>query len=158
MLFHRHVDDVHRFVHRRTGDAALADDLTAITFERCWAALPGLRPRHDSLRPFLFRIAANELASHFRSDRRRRAREHLVAVRDRATGQDLAFEGDDPALRAALAALDERAQMVLSLRFLADLSTEEVAAALGVGRRHLAVLQFRALRALRNVLEEERDG
>ena len=74
--------DVHRFVRRRTGDDALADDLTALVFERCWVALPGLRLRHDSLLPWLLRVAANVLASHYRSDERRRRREHLVVARD----------------------------------------------------------------------------
>ena len=60
----------------------LADDLTALTFERCWTALPGFQPRGDSLRPWLMRIAANEVASHYRSESRRQRREHLVAVRD----------------------------------------------------------------------------
>ena len=82
VLFHRHVHDVHRFLRRRTGDDALADDLTALVFERCWTALPGFRPHHATLRPWLLRIAANVVASHYRSEGRRRRREHLVAIRD----------------------------------------------------------------------------
>jgi RNA polymerase sigma-70 factor (ECF subfamily) len=160
VLFRRHVEDVHRFISRRTRNDMLADDLTALTFERCWAALPQLEPTRMTLRPWLLRIAANAVASHYRSEDRRRRREHLVAVRDEplrprhgATPDDL----DDSVVLAALSGLGARHQEVLSLRFLADLSTAEAAEAMQVGARHFAVLQYRALRALRRALEGTHD-
>ncbi len=135
----------------------LADDLTALTFERCWRALPGFRPRRDSLRPWLMRIAANEVASHYRSESRRHRREHLVATRDEPLSANREPGLPDDELVAALAMLDERHQTVLSLRFLADLSTEQAALAMDVSRSHFAVLQYRALAALRRQLEGGRD-
>lgn len=159
VLFRRHVHDVHRFVRRRTGDDALADDLTALVFERCWTALPGFRLRHDSLRPWLMRVAANVLASHYRSDERRRRREHLVVVRDEPRGvSDPADAFADAALLAALGELSERHQEVLTLRFLADLSTEEIADVLGIARGHVAVLQYRALAELRRRMPTSHGG
>lgn len=152
VLFRRHVRDVHAFVWRRTRNDALTDDITAVTFEKCWAALPGFRPRHPTIRPWLLRIAAHELAGHFRSERRRDAREVRTARRE-ARHVDSMPAMDDVGLLDALADLPERDQVVLSLRFLADLSTEETAAAMGVGRRHCAVIQHRALAALRRRLE-----
>ena len=153
VLFRRHVHDVHRFIRRRTGHDMLADDLTAVTFERCWTALPSFRPGGDSLRPWLMRIAANEVASHYRSESRRRRREQLVVVRDQPLVTSDEPDLPDTQLVEAIASLDERHQTVLSLRFLADLSTEQAARALGVGRGHMAVMQYRALAALRRQLE-----
>jgi RNA polymerase sigma-70 factor (ECF subfamily) len=158
VLFRRHVHDVHRFIRRRTGHDMLADDLTALTFERCWKALPGFRPRGDSLRPWLMRIAANEMASHYRSESRRHRREQLAAVRDLPLVIGQEHDLPDEQLVAALAKLDERHQTVLSMRFLADLTTEEAAEAMQVGRRHFAVLQYRALGALRRHLEGADDA
>ncbi len=156
VLFRRYGRDVRRFVWRRSRNDMLADDITAVTFEQCWRSLPGFRPRGATVRPWLFRIAANELASHYRSEGRRDARERLATVRDeplRAPSDDVAVGSDDAALLSALARLRERDQIVLSLRFLADLSTEEAAEAMDVERGHLAVLQHRALAALRCELE-----
>jgi RNA polymerase sigma-70 factor (ECF subfamily) len=159
VLFRRYGRDVHRFVWRRTRNDMLADDITAVTFEKCWRALPSFRPRLASVRPWLFRIAANELASHFRSEQRRGAREHLAVVREEPLrpAQPATDPGGDPALLAAMSRLSERDQVVLSLRFLADLGTEESAEALGVSRGHVAVLQHRALGALRRELEGATD-
>lgn len=158
-LFRRHVHDIHRFVRRRTGEDTLADDLTAVVFERCWVSLPGLRLRHPSLRPWLLRIAANVLATHYRSDARRRRREHVVAVREeRRAIDDPADHLSDAAVLAALGELGERHQEVLTLRFLADLTTEEVASVLGITRGHVAVLQHRALGQLRRRWHDHTEG
>jgi RNA polymerase sigma factor (sigma-70 family) len=64
----------------------------------------------------------------------------------------------DAQLLAAISRLGERHQVVLSLRFLADLTTEETAEALGISRNHVAVVQRRALGALRHQLEGGGDG
>ena len=158
-LFHRHVNDIHAFVRRRTFDDALTDDIVATTFERCWDALPTLDLQRSTLRPWLMRVAANLLADHHRSSSRRRRREQTVHRQTEplgaATPNDPAetAAGGDTELIAAIGQLNERHQTVLSLRFLADLSTEEAAAAMNVDRRHFAVLQHRALQALRRHLE-----
>ena len=119
-LFRRHVDDVHRFIRRRTSDDVLADDLTAQTFERCWSALPELHLERSSLRPWLFRVASNQITDHFRAEDRRRRREQVVFLRDEPVQDTDAFErthGPDAALIAALTDLNERHQTVISLRF-----------------------------------------
>jgi RNA polymerase sigma-70 factor (ECF subfamily) len=160
VLFRRHVRDVHRFVWRRTQDDGLADDLTAMTFERCWTALPDYEPKRSSLRPWLFRIAANSVASHYRAEGRRRRREHFVSVRDEplVVSTDPAnslsdIEFGDRSVLDAMGRLDQRHHEVLSLRFLADLTTAEAADAMGVGSSHFAVMQYRALAALKRQLE-----
>lgn len=134
----------------------LADDITAAAFEKCWLAIPTFQPSGSSVRPWLFRVAANELASHFRSEGRRGAREQLVAVREqpmRDGAQPDDGSAGDAELLVAMNRLRERDQTVLALRFLADLTTEEAADAMDVERGHFAVLQHRALAALRRELE-----
>ena len=79
VLFRRHVTAVHAFVQRRCGSIDLADDLTAAAFEKAWRALPSFRNGEGGFRPWIFRIAANEMASHYRSESRRGRREQLVA-------------------------------------------------------------------------------
>ena len=79
VLFRRHVTAVHAFVQRRCRSIDLADDLTAAAFEKAWRALPSFRNGDGGFRPWIFRIAANEMASHYRSESRRGRREQLVA-------------------------------------------------------------------------------
>ncbi len=150
VLFRRHVTAVHAFVQRRCGSTDLADDLTAAAFEKAWRALPNFRNNAGGFRPWIFRIAANEMASHFRSESRRGRREQLVANGDSRTRHpDEVSPRDASAVLGALSQLSERHQEVIALRFLADLTTAETAEALGITRAHVAVLSHRALGALR---------
>ncbi len=65
---------------------------------------------------------------------------------------DDAAPHDRSVVLEALALLSERHQEVITLRFLADLSTAETANALGITRTHVAVLSHRALGALRSAI------
>jgi RNA polymerase sigma-70 factor (ECF subfamily) len=150
VLFRRHVMAVHAFVQRRCRSTDLADDLTAAAFEKAWRALPNFRNGGGGFRPWIFRIAANEMASHFRSESRRGRREQLVASSESRIGRaDEATPHDRSVVLDALSQLGERHQEVITLRFLADMTTAETADALGITRAHVAVLSHRALGALR---------
>jgi RNA polymerase sigma-70 factor (ECF subfamily) len=150
VLFRRHVTAVHAFVQRRCRSIDLADDLTAAAFEKAWRALPSFRNGGGGFRPWIFRIAANEMASHYRSESRRGRRELLVASGEsRIAHPDEAVPHDRSVVLDALSQLSERSQEVITLRYLSDLSTAETASALGITRAHVAVVSHRALGALR---------
>jgi RNA polymerase sigma-70 factor, ECF subfamily len=167
LLFGRHAGAVHRFAQRRTRSTDLADDITASAFEKAWGSLDRLGARDgDKFRPWVFRIAANELASLMRSRTRREQREHLAASRG-----EIPFDGgrvaanedgldvvdatiDSGEVLGALGELPTRYQEVISLRYLSDLSAAETAAALGISRGNVAVLLHRAVSALRDSMED----
>jgi RNA polymerase sigma-B factor len=58
-------------------------------------------------------------------------------------------------LNAALANLDERERVIITLRFFKDMSQAEVAAKLNISQMHVSRLQARALGSLRKWLEAE---
>ena len=165
LLFRRHGPGVHAFAQRRTRSVDLADDVTSLAFEHAWAGLDQLGARHgDRFRPWVFRIAANEMASMLRSSARRRDRDHLSAVRgtvdherpvpaDDFAAVDIAIDAAPVLL--AMSELSERHQAVLMLRFLSDLSPSETATALSVSVGNVAVMTHRAVNALRRQLESE---
>lgn len=168
ILFRRHAPAVHGFAQRRTRSVHLADDVVSSSFERAWHGLETLGPRHgDRFRPWVFRIAANELASMMRSSTRRAAREHLATSRgevpaDGNVGRDDSgpFQAIDSAdehqaLLDAISELPERYQEVISLRYLSDLTSAETARELGISRGNVAVLLHRAVAAVRSKMEVE---
>jgi RNA polymerase sigma-70 factor (ECF subfamily) len=159
VLFRRHATAVHAFVQRRCRSIDLADDLTAAAFEKAWRAMPSFRDRGSGFRPWIFRIAANEMASHYRSESRRDRREQLMASSESRIGHgDEASHDDRSVVLEALSQLSARHQEVIALRFLSDLSTAEAARALGVTRAHVAVLSHRALGALRAAIASSEIG
>lgn len=160
-LFRLHAPSVLRFVQRRSGSASFADDVTAATFENAWRSLSTFSGDDDRFRPWVMRIAANEMASIHRSEARRAKRE------DRTTRADLAVrpsgdpqeQGADlgglaPAqLRAALSHLTSTHQEIIMFRFFADMSSADIAAALDIAPGTASVRLHRALHALRDVLK-----
>lgn len=156
-LFRRHAPDLLRFVERRSGSAALADDVVAVTFEKAWRQVCDIEARRIEFRPWLFRLAGNELIDQQRSTARRRRRESAVSSGDaRLTESDtpLGSATEDDDLRAALSTLSGTHQQVIALRWFADLTPKEVAAALGVSTGTAAVRTHRALAALRRAIVE----
>ncbi|MCB0954770.1 MAG: sigma-70 family RNA polymerase sigma factor [Ilumatobacter sp.] len=163
-LYRRHVQAVHAFARRRTGSAADAEDVTAVTFERALRSLHRYDPARGSFIAWLYRIATNEIIDQARRRRRRdtprnQAILHLVTTGEGADAADpaadtlLGAEGDGQLL-AALDTLNTRYNTVLSLRFIAGLDVADVAAHLGVTPGNCAVLTHRALAALRRRLEK----
>jgi RNA polymerase sigma factor (sigma-70 family) len=127
VLFDRHFDAVHGYAQRRVG-RDLADEIAAETFTRAFDR----RRRYDTTRadarPWLLGIAANLLRRHWRSERRRLDAYARSSGRGhRELSGPIAEE-----LAAALRALPRREREPLLLFAWADLSYEEIAAALGL--------------------------
>jgi RNA polymerase sigma-70 factor, ECF subfamily len=156
-LYRRYVRPIHGFAYRRSGSVEVADEITSSTFERALRGLPSFRWRDGGFRAWLYRIAANELASHYRSVQRQRSDRGQQAARQlhEAVTIDEDVVGDDGRLvLEALDRLNERYQQVITLRYLSGLSAEEAAAAMGVSKGTLAVVLHRALRSLRRVVAD----
>ncbi len=156
ILFRRHGPDVIRTIQRRSGSAALADDVAAAAFEKAWRGLADLRRRGIAFRPWVFRLAINELIDVQRSGARRVDREERAVRREPQTEPSADEPADLDRVRRALASLPERHQEVLTMRHIADLSPAEIAAALGVSKGTVAVRTHRATAALRRALENDR--
>lgn len=159
-LYRRHVDRIHRFAHRRTGSREEAEDVTAATFERALRGLQRYRWRPGGVAPWLYRIAANELADRHRARGRSlapRAQRALGRHAVRPAHDELEQVDDQDAVAEVLAAMDTlrpRYQQVISLTYLTDLGAEEVAEAMGRSRATMAVTLHRALQALRRAVGE----
>jgi RNA polymerase sigma-70 factor (ECF subfamily) len=144
----------------RVDDEALAQDLTAATFEQALAHLDQLRSP-EAFGGWLFRIARNQVAQHYR---RRRAHVPLEAVADHvddALSVEAQVERSQELTRllAAIRTLSEREQEIIGLKFLGGLNNKQIGRAMGLRAGNVAVILYRSLRRLRDLLgEEERDA
>jgi RNA polymerase sigma-70 factor, ECF subfamily len=162
-LYRRYVNRVHAFVYRRSRSTEIADEITSATFERALRALPGFRWREGGFQAWLYRIAANELASHYRRAQRQHSERGQRAARqlhEASTAVEHPLDNDEGDLvLQALGRLNERYQRAITLRYLTGLSPEEAAHAMGLNKATLAVVLHRALGALRKAMHElERDA
>ena len=163
-IYEYHAPAVFRFLFAHLDNRLDAEDLTGEVFLRAWQALPGFEQQGLPFVAFLFRIARNGLTDHYRRSGRRQPL--LSLAEDEDEGIQLADPGADPAdivlvgleqvaLRRTLAALRTDYRLVLELRFLGDLSPDEVAQVMERSSGAVRILQHRALLALRQLLEKE---
>jgi RNA polymerase sigma-70 factor (ECF subfamily) len=146
----RHLDDVYGYLSWFTGDASLAEDLAAETFERALRLWHRFDPVRGSARTWLCQLARTVALDHFRSERRRTRRERLVAPPERF---DEAFgEGLAPDLEAALAHLSADEREVVALRVLLDLDAVAAANVLGISPTNCTTRLSRALKKLEEEL------
>lgn len=156
-VFRRHFGAVYAFTVKAVGPSD-GPDLAAEVFVRAFDVRRRFDLAYASARPWLFGIAANLIAGHFRS----RAREHRALERlDRSSRADT-FESEaldrvqassiSADLRRALALLRKEEAEVVCLFALADFSYKEIASALNISEGTVRSRLSRARVKLRNLL------
>jgi RNA polymerase sigma-70 factor (ECF subfamily) len=143
-IYERYVDRIYSFVSRRAENRAVAEDITSQVFEQALGAIGRFEWRGVPVSVWLFRIASNALADHWR--------EHSRAVQE-ARGVPDPLELEDIERRIALYQQVERLpdlqRRVIQLRFVEEKSIRDVAAALERSEGAVKQLQLRALENLR---------
>ena len=158
---------LYRYVRVRTGDAQVAEDLTAEVFEQAIKGIAGYRYQGKPVLAWLYRIARNLVSDHLKQARRREA-QPLSATREHAmsraalslTGSQPSGSGDPAGdvhlldVRDALLRLKDAHREVLALHYYVGLPLPEVAAMLGKKERAIYSLHARAIEALRRRVDE----
>jgi RNA polymerase sigma factor (sigma-70 family) len=135
--FREHFPAVYWFIARRVG-TSLAEDLTAETFATAYRRRRTFRAELGTVRSWLYGIAVNILRNHWRAEQRSLEREaRALAMEPPSDASDIIDQRVSaaalaPVLAGALASLNRRQRDVLLLHAWADLSYEEIGAALGI--------------------------
>ncbi|HEX9373318.1 MAG TPA: sigma-70 family RNA polymerase sigma factor [Roseiflexaceae bacterium] len=158
-LYTKYAGLILRYLYARVHEQESAQDLTQEVFVRVIKGIGGFEYRGEkSFLGWLYTIAGNVLIG---QARRKRAistplDENLELVDPH--GQDAVHSiFDRVALEQAIAQLTEDQQQVLTLKFFADMTNQEIASTLGRSEGAVKALQHRALHALQQILERERD-
>ncbi len=154
-MYEEHADGLFAFLAYRTGNRALAEDLLADTFERVLRSRRRFDPRRGREKPWVYAIALNCLRDHQRRLGAEARALERTGVENRAAGDAdlLQVERRDTVQRAMeLLTPDERD--AISLRFGGDLTVPEVAKLTGEPLARVEGRVYRALRKLREALDE----
>ncbi len=159
MLYDAHYPRVYGYIRYKLGNQEDAEDLAQETFMRMLDALDRYEQRGAPFRAWLMQIAANLVRDHYR---RRGAvgapigvdvsELDLVGDDDPATTMAVQFALEE--VTDALHLLTETEREILLLRYAADLSIAETAAAANKTENNVKQLTFKALSKLRKALAE----
>ena len=144
-LYDRYVERIYTFVSRRTANRADAEDVTSQVFEQALRSIGRFQWRGVPLAAWLFRIATNALADHWR----RRGPESHDAPPDVPDAGEIEDIERRLALYRHVDRLPELQRQVIRMRFVEEKSIREVATALQRSEGAVKQLQLRALESLR---------
>ena len=158
-LYTRYAACVFRFIFAHLDNRLDAEDLTEEVFLRAWRALPQFRQQGFPFSAFLFRISRNALVDLYRQSAGKKTE---VSISEVYTEPDpclqpaevvsLRFEHRE--LQQALGNLREEYRTVLALRFFSGLTPTEIARVMKRSVGAVRVLQYRALSALRLLIDK----
>ncbi len=146
---------VYRYLYFRSGGKQEAEELTTEVFIRVIESLPRYRMNHTPFRAWLFRIARNLAIDHFR---RSQTRQH-IELRDDIASPIGDLEAivqrklDVEQLHHAFTQLTADQCDVIVMRFLAEMSINDVAQALNKRQGAIKMLQARGLEGLQRILQ-----
>lgn len=153
-LYRRYLCPVYRFVRAQVTDDATAEDITAQVFFKALRSAHTFR-REGSYESWLFRIAQNSLTSWYKA----RSRGDIAVERvpeapdpSPSPASHLILEEARDVLWRTVARLPSTQREVVAMRYLSDLSVDEIAKLTRRTRGSVRILLHRARGKLRKVL------
>jgi len=164
MVYDAYVKQIYRFVYFKVSSAEQAEDLTSETFLKAWQYLKEKR-EVPHLQALLYSIARSVVIDHYR----RTACERSDVPADDERTSELAEAGSEKLLRDVetrfdmtrviekLRGLKDEYRDVVIMKYLDEMTTSEIADALGKSASNVRVLLHRATKALSDVIEHDRE-
>ncbi|MCL2355575.1 MAG: sigma-70 family RNA polymerase sigma factor [Defluviitaleaceae bacterium] len=157
-LYRAHYKNVYNYICFRINNHFDAEDLACTVFEKA------MRSRYDAARPgeaWLIAIAKNAVNDYLRA-RGRRSFVGLDAifslVSEKKQPDEVVVQNEqNHALIAAMSRLKDRERQILSLKFATDLKHDEIAKIMHISSSNVGAIVHRALKKLKNFLEDD-DG
>jgi RNA polymerase sigma-70 factor (ECF subfamily) len=149
---------VYNYIRYRCGDAVLADDMTALTFERALTRWADYDPDRGPFGAWLFTIARNMVNNHLRSEKERGwlSLEICDEHPDQANSpeENIILGEIQAELLEALSRLNERERDIIGLKFGACLTNRRIAEITGLSESNVGVILYRSVHRLKVILEE----
>lgn len=153
-LYDRYFESIYRFIFRRTADEELAGDLCSQVFLKAMQKLDTYQFKGVPFSSWLFRIAANEVAQHYRQTQKTR----VVSTDDTDLSDmmDEMEENDDELhlnnLTKVLDTLDLKDLQLIEMRFFEQKPFKEIAEILDMTESNAKVKTYRILERLKTKL------
>ena len=157
-IYDKYVEEIFRFVLMRTSNKEEAQDLTSEAFLKTWEYVSSSSKRIDNIRALLYRVSRNLVIDYYRkSGRQVQAldEDQFAKIIDQSVDleESVAKRDDIKQAFSLLDNLSEEYRELLLMRYTQDLSTSEIAKALGKKEGTVRVGLHRAIKQLKEILK-----
>ncbi|MEM0992448.1 MAG: sigma-70 family RNA polymerase sigma factor [Bacteroidota bacterium] len=156
LLYNRYYESIFRFIMRRTADEMLSADLCSQVFLKAMENLHRYQFKGVPFSAWLFRIASNEVAQHFRNVQKSRVvsvEEHTLKEVEEEL-EESTWELDRQSLLHTLETLKEDDMQLIELRFFEQRPFKEIAAILNITENNAKVKTYRILQRMKKKLKQ----
>ncbi|MFH0951308.1 MAG: RNA polymerase sigma factor [bacterium] len=164
IAYDKYVDQIYRFIFFKINNQAEAEDLTSQVFVKGWGYVQDGKlndgDEYQSLKSLLYKIARNAVIDYYRTQKPTDSLddpEQLWEIAD--DQQDLltqtALGLDYEAIMTQLSRLKSEYRGVIVMRYIDQLSINEIAEILGKTKANVRVIIFRALTALKDLVNKQ---
>lgn len=155
-LYILYVDRIYAYLWQRVRHKGIAEDITAVTFEKALRNIKKFEWRGITFVAWLYRIAHNELVNYHR---KQKFLTPLSAIEqwwksDVSVEVEVQKQSQADQLRKALRSLSEKDQELVMLKFYDGLSSREVGEILGYTENNVNVRVYRALKRLKQEMAQ----
>jgi RNA polymerase sigma factor (sigma-70 family) len=155
-VYQQEMPRIYNYFRYRIGHGPLAEDLTAITFEKAWRGRWRYRRKLAAFSTWLFTIARNVAADHFRRPHSESPLDDLHQQTNSALVEETVQRKDEIShLAALLAQLPGRERELVAFKFGAELSNRKIARLTHLSESNVGTILNRVIQKLRQEWEVE---
>ncbi len=157
-LYDHYLPKIYRFVLLKVSHREEAEDLTHQAFLKAWENIEQYDFRGYSFGSWLYRIARNVTVDYYRGAKLEVSVEDVSEIylaKDNSLEEDIERSIEWQGLMESIKKLKEVEQDVIIMRFVEDLPLKDVATAIGKSEGAIKVIQHRAIKNLKHIVENK---
>lgn len=159
-IYIQYSDKIYRYVYLNTFDPYLSEDITSETFLRIWKNWKKVKP--DFIQALLYKTAKNIIIDNYRKHKNGKkvsleaiVEQGIEPSYDEDLIEKITNNDNIKKVNEAIKLLPQNLKEVVILRFINDLSARQAAQVLDTTEVNIRVLQFRALKKLKEIIKNE---
>ena len=153
IIYDKYVDALFRFVVFRVRSEEIAQDITSELFLKIWQHITTSPTNVENLRAFLYQMARNLVADHYRTTQETLPLEEAIEV-EGSGAKDLNVRLSLAEVEKGLSNLPGEWQEVVILAYIEGFKHTEIAAVIGKSSAATRVLLHRAIKELKRILNQ----
>jgi len=155
--YEKYIAPIFRFIYFRVKNHQEAEDLTQTVFLKAWKSIGKYKKQNNPFSSWLYAIARNTIIDYWKKKKELNLDEGVSDILDSGSNvlQEIENESDFQQIMESIDILTEEQQEIIILKFIEDLSNKEISEILGKNEDAVRQIQSRALKSLKNILEEK---
>lgn len=156
LLYDEYQPRIYRFIYLKVSHREEAEDLTHQVFLGAWQNIGNYQFKGFPFSSWLYQIARNQVIDHYRTKKKNVSLESVADPEIESSSEKTIDSNlDIEKIKQAIIRLNPEQQDIIIMRFIDDFSPQEAAKALNKSYGAVRLLQYRAIKNLKRILNQE---